>query len=161
MDERDGLRDPDLAQRVTAAENLSLMGPDASFAAVELVEACADDEAVRNFAVAALEELGPPPNDSRNSLTELVAHSDPLVAYWAITLLGRLGTTAKSSQDDLASALAGARDSSVRERAAWAMGQVGADSETAIGQLKTAAESSEARLARIAKASLDQIQVKQ
>ena len=161
MDERDGLRDPEVAQRVTAAENLSLMGPDASFAAVELVEACADDEAVREFAVAALEELGPPPTKSLGRLCELAANSDPLVAYWAITLLGRLGTQAQSSQDDLVSLLVGASDSSVRQRAAWAMGQIGADSEAAIGQLKRAAESSDARLARLAKASLDQIQVKQ
>ena len=160
MDERNGLRSEDAAERLSAAESLSLMGPDASFAAVDLVNACADEEAIRDFAVAALEELGPPPVDALPGLIDLASHDDALVAYWAITLLGRAGVSAKSGEARLVSVLETAGESSVKERAAWALGQIGSDSEPAIEALKRAAGSSEARLSRLAKASLEQAQVK-
>ena len=57
----------------------------------DLVKACTDDESVQQWAVAALEELGPPPTESIGELTKLASSSDPLVAFWAITLLGRAG----------------------------------------------------------------------
>ena len=48
-------------QRAAAAEQLSQAGEDAAAAAVPLVAACGDaDDRVREFAVAALEDLGPP-----------------------------------------------------------------------------------------------------
>ncbi len=54
------LRSGDAAQQQAAAEELSRLGEDARPAAVALVEACGASEAVREAAVAALEEIGPP-----------------------------------------------------------------------------------------------------
>lgn len=157
MDEREKLQSDDMSQRISAAESLSLMGPDASFAAVELVAACADEEAVRDYAVAALEELGAPPEESLQRLAEFVSADHSLVAYWAITLLGRAGASARFSQDALVAALNTSSDSSLKERAAWALGSIGADSDSARQGLQQAASSSEARLSRIAQASLEQV----
>ena len=157
MDERQELQSPNIEQRIVAAEALSQMGPDAAFAAVELVNACADEETVRDWAVAALEELGPPPPESLEPLAALVSASDSLVAYWAITLLGRSGTTARFGEANLVAALTTSSEVSRRERAAWALGKIGADSAASMHALEQAAISSDARLSRLAKASLDQM----
>lgn len=147
----------DLTKRATAAEHLSQAGEVAAFAAVELVQACGDDESVSQFAVATLEEMGPPPADLRKPLSMLLTSPVTLVGYWAATLIGRLEDAAKDCQVDLAALLASSADTAVRERAAWALGQVGADSEAAIKALKEAAKSGAARLQRLATASLEQL----
>ncbi len=156
MDEQQRLQSPDVQQRAAATEALSRMGPDAAFAAVELVNACADEEIVREGAVAALEELGPPTPEVLPRLVPLVSSSDSLVAYWAITLLGRAGSAARFSQDELASLLTTSTVISLRERAAWALSKVDATSEVAILALENAAASSELRLSRLAKVALKQ-----
>lgn len=149
------LKSQNLSTRATAAEHLSQAGEDAAFAAVELVQACGDDESVSQFAVAALEDMGPPAADSRKPLSNLLTSPDANVGYWAATLIGRLEDAGKDCQDDLAALLASSAADAVRERAAWALGQVGADSEQAIAALKQAAESGAARLQRLATASLE------
>ena len=154
MNELQRLQSQDIQEREAAAEALSLMGPDAAFAAVDLVKACADDESVSQWSVSALEELGPPPAESLSELTTLAAADHPLVAYWAITLLGRSGDAAHSSQEALAAILRSSADMSVRQRAAWALGEMNAASDAAIASLEEAAKSSDARLARLANASL-------
>ncbi len=118
MDEKQRLKSSDVREREAAAEALSQMGPDAAYAAVGLVGACADEESVQQWAVAALEELGPPPAESLGELTKLASSSDPLTAFWAITLLGRAGSIAKPSQDELAIILKDSKVESVRECAA-------------------------------------------
>ena len=155
MNEQQRLQSRDGQERAAAAEALSQMGPDAAFAAIELVKACADDEAVSQWAVSALEELGPPPVDSLGELTTLAAADHAVVAYWAITLLGRSGEAAHSSQQQLASILCSSSEMSVRQRAAWAVGEINAASDVAIGALEEAAKSPDARLARLANASLE------
>ena len=145
----------DTQERAAAAEALSLMGPDAAFASVELVKACADEEAVSQWSVSALEELGPPPNESLSELATLASSDHPLVAYWAITLLGRSGDAALSSQDVLAAIVRRSSDMSVRQRAAWALGEMNTVSDAAIAALEEAAQSTDARLARLATASLE------
>ena len=154
MNEQQRLQSQDVQERAAAAEALSLMGPDAAFAAVNLVKACADDESVSQWAVSALEEMGPPPSGSLSELATLATSDQTLVAYWAITLLGRCGDAAQSSQETLAATLRTSTEMSVRQRAAWALGEMNAASATAIESLEEAAGSSDARLSRIANASL-------
>ena len=76
------------------------------------------------------EDLGPPPEESLESLSELVSVKDPLVAYWAITLLGRSGSSAKQNASGIVAALKASSEDSVKERAAWALGKIGATSPT-------------------------------
>jgi HEAT repeat protein len=159
MDEQQRLQSPDAEHRTSAAEALSLMGPEAAFAAVELVRACADSAAtVREYSVAALEQLGPPSAQSLQQLCGLVRAEDPLVAYWAITLLGRAGTSAQLGEADLVAVLTTSTENSLQERAAWALGKIAARSEAATGALQQAASSSAARLSRLSRASLEKIE---
>ncbi len=144
--------------RAAAAERLCLAGAESVAAAVDLVTACGDEESVRNWAVAALEELGPPDPASIEPLVELLSSSNPLTAYWSATLLGRLGPSAAPSQDALANVLASSNDSAVQERAAWALGKIGdtnsAFTNIALTALEQAASSSNPRLVRLAEAAL-------
>ncbi|TWT84528.1 hypothetical protein CA13_60070 [Planctomycetes bacterium CA13] len=145
------------AERLEAAEQLCQMGQDASFVAAELVAACADDEEdVRASAVGALEELGPPPVSAIDSLIALATSNDPLAAYWAITLLGRAETNASGGAATLVDVLSNSSDGSARQRAAWALGKIGAKDSATIAALQQAAASGDPRLARIAQQSLTQ-----
>ena len=115
------LASSDPEQRAAAAELLSQAGEEAALAAVPLVTACGDaDDRVREFAVAALEDLGPPPAADEALLIKLVDSPEPLVAYWAITLLGRSGQDAAEAVAVLVACVESSTDLSVRQRAAWA-----------------------------------------
>jgi HEAT repeat protein len=92
---------------------------------------CGDDEAVSNWAVAALEELGTPSISAVESLTSLAMAENSLVAYWAVTLLGRLGPDVTDSQAKLASVLMTKQEVVVQERIAWALEKIGATSDEA------------------------------
>lgn len=149
------LASADADARATAAETLGQMAVDAAPAAVPLVEACRDDDdRVREWAVAALEDLGPPPKDAVKPLTLLVGDKNPLAGYWAATLLGRCGEAAASAVNALAKAVDGGADREVRQRAAWALGQIGPAASAARGVLEKAAADADERLARLASDAL-------
>jgi HEAT repeat protein len=116
----------DAATRSQAAEQMAVLGPDAQPAAVALVLACGDeDEEVRQRATAALEGMGPPETCDVRQLASLVEGRSPDVGYWAATLLGRLKYNAAAAVDALARAVAESPYLSVRQRAAWALGEIG------------------------------------
>ena len=142
------------AARAEAAEALCRAGEDARAAAVPLVRACGDDEPVREWAVAALEELGAPPVTAIADLMPLAGHHNELVAYWATTLLGRSGQAAAAAVPTLAEVLTAARDPAVAERAAWALGRIGPAAAAARPALERAASASNPRLARLAQEAL-------
>ena len=149
------LSSTDLEPRRTAAERLARMAEDAAPAAAALVRACGDaDEQVREHAVAALEDLGPPPTAAVPGLVGLVDHPHPLVGYWATTLLGRAGADAASAVPALTKCLDSRADLAVRQRAAWALGQVGPSATAACETLRRAASQSDERLARLASEAL-------
>ncbi len=143
--------DPKAKQQ--AAEALAKRGEQARPAAVALVrEAGGDEETVREWVVSALETLGPPHEDDLPALTELVPSENLDVAYWAITLLGRLEAKAGSAVPSLIQSLQESSESSVRQRAAWALGKIGPAAKDALPALEQAAQSQDRRLARIASA---------
>jgi hypothetical protein len=108
-------------------------------------------------AVAALEDLGTPPADAVAELTPLAAATNPLTAYWAITLLGRSGQDAASAVAVLADRLGAAAAPEVAQRAAWALGKIGRAASGATVALRAAAASSDPRLARLATEALAQV----
>ena len=151
----DRLGSTDPAQRAEAAELLCRAGAAATPATVELVRACGDDDGqVREWSVAALEELGSPPPEAIGELTALVTSGHPLVAYWATTLLGRSGQAAAAATAALAAALDSGADPAVAERAAWALGKVGPRAASARPALERAASAPNPRLARLAQEAL-------
>lgn len=151
---RVALGSPDVAVRVDAAEHLCRAGTAAAPAVADLVRACGDgDDQVREWAGAALEELGPPPTDTLAHLVPLVEAAAPLSAYWAVTLLGRAGAAAAAALPVLTRRLAGPGDPAVRQRVAWALGKIGPDAPAREALTQAAAEP-DPRLARLAAEAL-------
>lgn len=153
---RQKLKSPDLSTRAAAAESICQSGEEAVAAAVDLVQAAGDEEAVQVWSVAALEEMGPPAADSVEALTHLARDEQAIVAYWAITLLGRLAESAATAEETLADRVLNATESSVRERAVWALAKIGPQSEVAIEALRVVAGSDSNRLASMAEAALSE-----
>jgi HEAT repeat protein len=146
------------AQRRAAAEALSRLGEEARPAAIPLARAAGDEnEEVQEWAVAAMEELGPPSENDLNAVAELLADENADVAYWAATLIGRLGEQGLPATTALCAALGQHRPLNVRERAAWALGRIGPSvGPQAVETLKQAAAESQPRLARVAQRALEQ-----
>jgi len=148
-------------RRLTAAESLCHQAEAAQPAAVALAKAAADeDDDVREAVVAALEDLGPPPPEQLGELIPLLSDPNGDVAYWAATLLGRLGPAAAPAVAALTSALGPAAPLTVRQRAAWALGNIGPAAASATSALEMAAAHNDPRLARLARQALDQIRAK-
>jgi HEAT repeat protein len=153
------LKSNDSAVRAAAAEQLAHLEDGAQPAAVALVAATADeDDSVRQWATAALESLGPPDEKDIAALSGLLADGRLDVAYWAATLLGRLESVAAPAVPQLAAALESHAEVAARERAAWALGQIGPAAAAALPALQRAAASgSGPRLARLATQSIQTI----
>ncbi len=94
-------------------------------------------------------------------LSQLLSEQNLDVAYWAATLLGRLGAdkadACAGAVKPLADALQSHPAPAVQERAAWALGQIGPRPPSAKPALEAAANSSSPRLSRLAKESLEKI----
>ena len=154
----ESLRSSEPVQRSEAAQELAKLGEAAQPAAVPLVETCADsDSDAFEWVVAALEQLGPPAKNDLAKLATLAGNEAQDVAYWAITLLGRAKREAQSAVDALAHTLDTHAESSVRQRAAWALGEIGVATEPARSALKNAAAASDRRLATLAGEALKRL----
>jgi HEAT repeat protein len=157
------LKSSDAAVRAAAAEQLAHLEDGAQAAAPALAVATADgDESVRQWATGALESLGPPAAGDTAELVKLLPDTRPDVAYWAATLLGRLGDGAGDAKTvaALITALNSHPEAAVRERAAWALGQVGPGAAAALPALQAVGGTTNPRLARLAKQAIEQISAK-
>ncbi|MEM1061188.1 MAG: hypothetical protein AAF532_10605 [Planctomycetota bacterium] len=125
----EGLRAADVATRRRAAEDLALCGEDARVAAVPLALAAADaDEYVREFAVAALESLGPPLAGDHDALVAVAGdeRTPDDAVYWAVTLLARLGPAAVTDRTrETLMRLCLHASAGVRRRTRWAIRRLG------------------------------------
>ena len=108
--------------------------------------------------VAALEEMGPPQASDVGELAALVGDPGADVAYWAVTLLGRLEAEAAPAVAALGAAVSDAQEMSVRQRAAWALGKIGPPAVPAIDALRRAESDEDPRLARLARQAIERIQ---
>ncbi len=151
---RESLGDPDVKTRTEAAERLCLAGEDAATAAIGLLDACADETPVAEWAASALESLGVPNAELLPQIEQRLSSENSLVSYWAATLIGRLGESARASQQSLAGILDSSAELSTRERAAWALAQIGVSDEKVVLTLERIAGTSEARLSRLATEAL-------
>lgn len=148
----------DTAAQTAAASELAKLGVAAQGAAVALVRTVGiPDEEVLEACTAALEELGPPAGDQIRPLAQLAHDCSSDVAYWSVTLLGRARDAAGAAVPDLIDVLESDADLPVRERAAWALGEIGPAAKSAATALTAAAASSDARLSRLAKKALESI----
>lgn len=147
----------DGVRRAAAADTASRLGEEAQPLALALVRATGDaEESVREGVIAALEDLGPPRAEDAAPLAALLENPCAAIGYWAATLLGRLGAGASPQATALANTLAKGADMAVRERAAWALGEIGPKAASARAALEEAAKSG-GRLARLAGAALEKL----
>jgi HEAT repeat protein len=152
------LQSKDATSRAAAAEQLTHLEEGAQPAALQLVLATADaDESVRQWATAALESLGAPAAEDLPELAKLLADPRLDVAYWAATLLGRLGPAATPAVTALVDSLGTHGEVAVRERCALALGQIGPAAISALAALQNAAADPRPRLSRLAKQAIEQI----
>lgn len=115
----------EVAARRRAAESLAQSGEDAAPAAVGLTLATVDDDEVtREWAVSALESLGPPPVEVVPELARLLDHPSLDVPYWAATLLGRRAGQARSAIPRLERLARESPHAAVRQRASLALGRI-------------------------------------
>jgi hypothetical protein len=150
------LEGTDSAQQSAAATQLAALGHAAQAAAVALVRTVGiPDEEVLEACTAALEELGPPADDQIQPLIALANDCSSDVAYWSVTLLGRAGQAAATAVPELICVLDSDADLPVRERVAWALGEIGPAAKSAAPALTKAAQSMDARLSRLAKKALE------
>ncbi|TWT87446.1 hypothetical protein Mal64_29850 [Pseudobythopirellula maris] len=121
-----------------------------------LAAGCGDAEAASACA-AALEEMGPPAADLLPELVVLLAAEAGDTAYWAATLLGRLGETAAPAVASLTRLAVSELPLAARERAVWALGEIGPAAREAAPTLAKLALSDEPRMARLAQKALDRV----
>lgn len=153
----DDLGSSDGATRATAAEAISRHA-EAKAAMIPLIRACGDpEETVREWAVAALEEIGPPESDELAAIAEMLNEPNGDSAYWAATLLGRAEAEAAGEVGALAACLDSQASIAVRQRAAWALRQIGEPAKPAIPALRRAANDGNVRLANLAQQAIDAI----
>jgi HEAT repeat protein len=152
------LKSDDVGSRRSAAEKITQHGGDLRAVAIELIEACADtDEEVREWVVAALEELDTPSENDLSDLAELLADESDDVGYWAATLIGRLRKAAVPAVPALITTLGEAKGLATQQRVAWALGKIGRKADAALPALKKAAQSDNSRLSRLATKAIESI----
>ncbi len=153
----DDLNSDDVTKRRAAAEFLSRHQV-AAEAILPLVRGAGDeDEQVREWATAALEEMGPPAAAVLDGLIRLLAGGNEQSAYWSATLIGRLGDQGAAAAEPLAAILGGNQPIAVRQRAAWALEKLGPSAACALPALRKAADDPDPRLARQARRAVDAI----
>jgi HEAT repeat protein len=152
------LQSSDVDARREAARQAAVAASELNGYAVPLVQAVADpDEQVCESVVAAIEEMGAPDAGAVAELAGLLSHQNADVGYWAATLLGRCGASAGQCVPALTASLSPPAAQIVQQRSAWALGKIGPAAAAAVPALEKAAQSGDARLARLAQKSLGQI----
>lgn len=153
------LSSTNLQERIAAAEFAATHPQACRSWAVDLVIAAGDrSDSVAIAAAEALEMLGPPQVGQLAGLIDVAGkNSDGESAYWAVTLIGRLGPAAANATDALVKALTASPYLPVRERAAWALARIGTAAASASAALRNAAENGPPRLRRLATQALESV----
>jgi HEAT repeat protein len=153
------LESADVSVRAAAARQLASLGEDAAAAAVALVRCSGDEnEELREWAVAALEDCGPPNAGDADALANLLTGRSADVAYWAATMLGRLQDGAGSCVGRLLAAFDQYTEPATRQRIVRALGEIGPPASDAAPLLESiAAASDDPRLQRLAERALSRI----
>jgi HEAT repeat protein len=114
------------------------------------------DEQTRNWACEALDRVIAPDQDELGSLIEIMRDtSDGEVEYWTATMLGRLGSGAARATATLASVLLDSSCLAARERAAWALSQIGPAARSSLNALRQIGKDDPPRLRRLAETAME------
>lgn len=143
-------RQSEALREVAAAEEVSGI----ALACVSLAGSRHDE--VRQRAAEALEStVQPTPIDLPGLIELLDAGRDSEISYWSATLLGRLGPVATPAVETLARCAAESNYLAARERAVWALGQLGPCAASATPVLRQIAADAPPRLRELASETLE------
>jgi hypothetical protein len=113
------------------------------------------DEQTRHWACESLDRVLKPEIDELPGLIEtLRGTTDGEVEYWTATMIGRLGPDAASATAVLATVLLDSSCLAARERAAWALSQIGPAARSAVNSLRQIGNDDPPRLRRLAESAL-------
>ncbi|QDT04409.1 hypothetical protein K227x_28000 [Rubripirellula lacrimiformis] len=126
-------------------------------ATIRLAESRSDD--VRQWAAEALENSITPTLEDVDELAEMLFSAEGgEIAYWSATMLGRLGESLGSNSKTAVAALEFCVGDSMylpaRERAVWALTQIGPPAASAALTLRRTAEDAPPRLQRLVEKAL-------
>lgn len=123
---------------------------------VAVVAFCgSSDDEVRMWSAEALEVAIRPQVSEVPELIELIEQADDgEIYYWAATMLGRLGPEAATAVAALEQLLCDSMYLPARERATWALAEIGPAAAAAIPSLQSVAENAPPRLKRLAHQAL-------
>jgi len=118
----------------------------------------AEDE-IRMWASEALESAVQPDASEQLMLIQMLESThDSEICYWSATMLGRLGKDAGASAAALEACVRESMYLPARERAAWALSQIGPAAKVAVATLQEASQTAPPRLQRLATEALKAIE---
>lgn len=118
----------------------------------------AHNDEVRMWAAEVLESSVKPAVSDVQPLAQLLANADDgEIAYWASTMLGRLGPEASAAATELEACVRESLYLPARERAAWAISRIGPAAAAATPTLREIASDAPPRLRRLAMEALDSV----
>lgn len=160
----DELESADPKRVAAAAQALAQANESIQAAAIPLVRCVGTiDEDSNEWIVSALEQLESPQATDAEQLTQvltayLAGQANTQQAYWAVTLLGRIGPVAgPASCQVLASCAGTASEPEIVAKSTWALAQFGSAAAPARAVLEELVNSPVARTARYAQQALDNL----
>lgn len=145
--------------QIDALRQISTAGPVRGLTGLIVRLAGHHDDEVRMWAAEALESSVQPDASEQLLLIQLLESShDSEICYWSATMLGRLGTEASAAARALQRCASQSGYLPARERATWALSQIGPAARIAIPTLQQAAETAPPRLRRLATATLQTLE---
>ncbi len=149
----------DAERRCAAMRKLSQSGRKQSGVTANVILLVVDNnEEVRDLAVEALESsVMPTPNEVHELIQVLRETKDGEIEYWTATMLGRLGVVASGATAVLASCLLDSPYLAARERAAWALSEIGPAARSAMNALRQIGPEDPPRLQRLASSAIQSL----
>lgn len=143
-------------RRAAIGELLDARGSCSGVTAAVLALVVDRDEQTRQLACEALDRVITPSQDELGMLIETMrSASDGEVEYWTATMLGRLGSGAARATAVLASVLLDSSCLAARERAAWALSQIGPAARSSLNALRQIGKDDPPRLRRLAETAME------
>lgn len=149
----------EVKRRCSAVRKLAQGGRNQSGITTAVILLVADqDEETRNWACEALEStVVPLPNEVSGLIELLRDKNDGEIEYWSATMLGRLGTVAAGATAVLANCLLDSPHLAARERAAWALSEIGPAARSAMNALRQVGPEDPPRLQRLAATAIQSV----
>jgi len=149
----------DTKRRCDAVRTVAQSGRLQSGITATVIQLVADkNEEVCMWACEALESrISPSPTEVVELIELLRDAKDGEVAYWTATMIGRLGSNASGATAVLANVLLDSPCLAARERAAWALSEIGPPAKSAMNALKQIGPEDPPRLQRLAAFAIEAV----